>query len=425
MAKNSKKAFVDAVKARGGVRYFDLGGGVTLAPTTTGGSVGGNTTSGGITSLFTPQSNYQAQLAPTTQLNYTPLVNAAANQALTGQAQYNQNLQAEQGLQQQLQQNALGQGPNPAQAALNQATGQNIANQAALMAGTRGASQNAGLIAQEAARQGAATQQQAVGQGATMQAQQQLAAQSALAGLQGQIGSQITGQQQANTNLFGTGAGAANAQNANLVNNYAQAQGTNAQTAAANAGANQKTAGGLLGGIGSLLGLAEGGEVPRMAEGGDMLSGARSSVGKFLTGMSDSMSGNSQNPYAQFGAGVNSAVKGMFASPSSTPAPALGGSSAGSSDLPQAAGAAMLAAKGGMAKQPVTAEKLAAKGMEVPGKAKVKGDSLKNDHVPAVLSPGEIVLPRSVTQAPDAAQRAAAFVQAIQAKQGLKRGKRG
>jgi hypothetical protein len=75
-------------------------------------------------------------------------------------------------------------------------------------------------------------------------------------------------------------------------------------------------------------------------------------------------------------------------------------------------------AKGGQA--PFTA----AKGKKVPGEAKVKGDSLKNDTVPAMLSPGEIVLPRHVTQAPDAPQRAAAFVQAIQAKQGLKRGKR-
>jgi len=41
-------------------------------------------------------------------------------------------------------------------------------------------------------------------------------------------------------------------------------------------------------------------------------------------------------------------------------------------------------------------------------------DSRKNDTVPAMLSPGEIVLPRSITMAPDAAERARAFVEAVQ-----------
>lgn len=43
----------------------------------------------------------------------------------------------------------------------------------------------------------------------------------------------------------------------------------------------------------------------------------------------------------------------------------------------------------------------------------VPGDSPKNDIVPARLSPGEIVLPRSVTQSPDAAEKAKSFVEAI------------
>ena len=40
-------------------------------------------------------------------------------------------------------------------------------------------------------------------------------------------------------------------------------------------------------------------------------------------------------------------------------------------------------------------------------------DSTENDVVPANLSPHEIVLPRSVAQAPDAPQQAAQFVQGI------------
>lgn len=40
-------------------------------------------------------------------------------------------------------------------------------------------------------------------------------------------------------------------------------------------------------------------------------------------------------------------------------------------------------------------------------------DSEANDTVPAMLSPGEIVIPRSITMAPDAAERSKAFVEAI------------
>lgn len=49
-------------------------------------------------------------------------------------------------------------------------------------------------------------------------------------------------------------------------------------------------------------------------------------------------------------------------------------------------------------------------GGQVPGQAPVTGDSEKNDTVPAMLSPGEVVLPRSVADDPD---KAAAFVRAI------------
>lgn len=52
-------------------------------------------------------------------------------------------------------------------------------------------------------------------------------------------------------------------------------------------------------------------------------------------------------------------------------------------------------------------------GGQVPGQPRVFGDDEANDIVPAKLSPGEIVIPRSITQRPDAAQAAAAFVEAV------------
>jgi len=52
-------------------------------------------------------------------------------------------------------------------------------------------------------------------------------------------------------------------------------------------------------------------------------------------------------------------------------------------------------------RQQVTPSYLAQSGGEVPGNAPVAGDSPKNDIVPAVLSPGEIVIPRTAAQSPD------------------------
>jgi hypothetical protein len=52
-------------------------------------------------------------------------------------------------------------------------------------------------------------------------------------------------------------------------------------------------------------------------------------------------------------------------------------------------------------------------GGPVPGQDKVPGDSPKNDTVPAKLSPHEIVLPRTVAQAPNAPQAAAQFVNQV------------
>jgi hypothetical protein len=55
----------------------------------------------------------------------------------------------------------------------------------------------------------------------------------------------------------------------------------------------------------------------------------------------------------------------------------------------------------------------AAQGAIVPGKAKVQGNSEKNDTVPAMLSPGEVVIPRDVMQSSDPVSGAAKFVAAL------------
>lgn len=179
-------------------------------------------------------------------------------------------IQSQNQLLSQLGRQAQGQGPNPALNQLNQATGQNIASQAALMAGQRGSSANPALIARQAALQGANTQQQAVGQGATMSAQQQLANQQQLAGLQ----QQLTGQQANATNNYtqatqgeqGQLLGAQAAYNAAKAGVQANINTTNAGLASTQMQGQQGLIGGTLNSLGSLL--AKGGKVQRMAVGG-------------------------------------------------------------------------------------------------------------------------------------------------------------
>jgi hypothetical protein len=55
----------------------------------------------------------------------------------------------------------------------------------------------------------------------------------------------------------------------------------------------------------------------------------------------------------------------------------------------------------------------ASKGGEIKGRAQYNGDTRSNDTVPALLSPGEIVLPRSVAQDEDAPEKSKKFVEAI------------
>jgi hypothetical protein len=191
-----------------------------------------------------------------------------AQSALGQQQAFLQATQAQNGLQNQqnvfgqLQGVAAGQGPNPAQAQLAQATGANVANQAALMAGQRGAGQNAGLIARQAAQQGAQTQQQAAGQGATLQAQQSLNALQGLGGLAtqqvGQQGNALNAATQATQNEQSQILGGIAAQNNANVGMQSNVNSTNASLA------NQQMQGqqGLLGGVlGGLSALAEGGKV--------------------------------------------------------------------------------------------------------------------------------------------------------------------
>ena len=297
MDQNEKARFILALHKHS-LQAFDSGGTVLGGPSTNAvpNAVNPNQGfAGTIGSVLGTNNNFQAGTANVQAGTNQGQLNQAysgVQQGLSAQKQFanqaaqaggfnNQNniLNQQQELANQLQQQASGGGPNPAQAALVQNTGQNVANQGALMASARGAASNPGLIAREAAQQGAATQQQAVGQAATLQAQQQLAAQAALANqeaqMQGVAANQIAAQGQGATGLTqgqqgeqGILQGANTAYNNAGVSMQGNINNVNAQTAAANQADNQGIIGGVAQGISSaagpafkFLGLADGGEV--------------------------------------------------------------------------------------------------------------------------------------------------------------------
>lgn len=418
----------------------------------------------------------------------------------------------------QLQGVANGTGPNPAQAQLAQATGANTANQAALMAGQRGSGANAGLIARQAAQQGAQNQQNAAGQAATMQANQSLNAMNQLAGVAGQ---QVGQQQQA------TGAitGAQQTEQQNLLNSIAQQNNANvgmqSNVNSSNAGLAQtqmagqhSLLGNITGGIGSALGLAKGGMIPHMAGGGyspidadynnhdnvfpanmDSIgataynpistpaspaapvapaspaapvaptasanpNAAKSSVGKFFQGMNSPAAKNQPIGTAAvgqtIGKGIGAGLSALFGSsaaktPEKSQVPtedqyaaqmgAPGTRDANNMPTEDAVYQVMSApqpqmAQGGKVPAMVSpgeirikakdvakvanGEKSPMDGEKIPGKPKVGGakNDYANDTVPKTLSEGDIILPRSVTQAKHPHWEAHKFVSALMAKNG-------
>lgn len=400
----------------------------------------------------------------------------------------------------QLQGVANGTGPNPAQAQLAQATGNNIAAQNALMAGQRGSSANAGLIARQAAMQGGNTLQNSAGQAASLQANQSLGALNQLGGLSSQqVAQQQAAQQslsgnklQEQANLLNAVAGWNNAKvgmQSNVNNANASIAGINAQQQGhmLNGGMNALSGSTVFGSLfnkgGMVKGYADGGQIFEPAAGPmSQLPNLGSFIGQPIMGVpqvevpsigsygSPSIASihfpnpqeSSDKKKGQGGegsGGVSSPFQGEVAG---GPGDSGGGSGdffngAGMSDF----GSTMMANKGGMAYADggqvevpgiedsgsinipsVTYQKpqegllskamssmgggggsgggggmgsmamlaMASQGGKVGGKADVKGDSPKNDTVPAMLSPGEIVIPRTIAQHPDAPALAAEFV---------------
>lgn len=344
-----------------------------------------NNTQGGIDASAQLIQQAQAQNGLGNQSSVFNQQQALANQlaganAVGGQTQLAQQLQAQ----------AQGGGPNPAAAMLANQTAANTANQAALMASQRGAGANAGLLARNAAMVGAQNQQNAIGQGAVMQANQQLAAQNALQNL---YGSQLSAQQN-QQNMLGGLAGQQAQNYASALQNFnAAAQGNQGQLLSGVQGQNQNLVNLTNAQTGAQGQIAAQNNAASNQFMGNMLGAGAQAIG---TGLSQAISPAQK----KWDGGV--ILPDHFQSVADIyhtdrfKAPSL-------QDMAQMYG-------GGRVNM--------VEGGKVPGKAKMKGDHPENDTVPAKLSPGEVVLPKSVMESQDPVSAAAQFVAAIQKKKG-------
>lgn len=375
---------------------------------------------------------------------YTGAQNSLASQQALMQALQAQNgIQNQSQVYNQMQGIANGTGPNPAQAMLNNTTGQNIQNQAAMMAGQRGAGANVGLMSRQAGQVGAGIQQNAAGQGAALQAQQSLNAMNAAGNI---AGNQVANQMGATT------ANSQAQQNEQQQLLQAQAAANNANVAmqsninSGNAGLTGKSmdqqsqmVGGLMNGIG-MLAAAKGGEVQKFADGGTPYNLGTYNLGNTAPAPSPfgiGVAGVSPAAAPGPGLGVDASMpqsdfaKSMknwsaYANPGDVAKPQTQSAQSSQNSQPLAQGmasmvsglGAAMAAKGGQIHDYRGGGSVMAKNSNE--KAVAKGNSYANDKIPALLSEGEVVIDRDTMQSKDPVNAAARFVQAVLAK---KRGK--
>jgi len=299
------------------------------------------------------------------------------------------------------------------------------------MAGQRGTGANAGLLARQAAMQGANNQQQAAGQAATMQANQSLNALGQMGGIAGQqAGQQAQAVQGLNTAAQGEQGqilGAIGNQNNANVGMQGNINTANAGLAGSTMQGQQNLMGNIFGAAGSAAGLgggaeAEGGWIGRYAGGGGVqANGQPSAYAPIAPGTSpfdqapqQSVAAptipQAQAPVAQAPTGPQSNVGKHFASQNNPQqAPPLQGMSQVGNVLGQALGAgynAMFGSgsttpkqAGGYDSSDITAIQMGAPGTRNPD-GTMTNDSMatmmrsnvgmaEGGKVPAMVSPGE------------------------------------
>ncbi len=366
---------------------------------------------------------------PNGRITYDP--NLVAN-ATTANANYGAANTAQGNLAAQLQAQANGQGPNIANLQLQQATNQNNQQTAGAIASQRG--MNPALAQRIILQQQAMNNQNAAGQSGILRAQQQLAAQGQLGNVLGQQAGEATSNAAANYSALGN-------QNNAVVGAVNSANQANAQIAQNNANQNSGIAGGImntLGGSSITSMLAEGGIVKQLeklsipvgtkvhplhlAGGGGLGTGfSNNPTNAIDPGLAQGPSAAANNLFGGFSGGSDPTASAT--SMQGQDATEFGGSSVGSSGASGLTGAvgelgplAMLAAaKGGQIPVVLSPgelkipahkvmavaqgkEKASEVGQRIPGKAKVKGDNLKNDTYATHANAGDVIIKRTKAQ---------------------------
>jgi hypothetical protein len=317
-----------------------------------------------------------------------------SNELLVGLGPTREARQAQvQSFTQALADQAAGKGPSLAEQALKAAQDRNMKMQLAAARSNRAI--NPALAARQVQRAGAEMAQQTAQQAAQMRLQERNQAQQL-------FGNHLNSQQQLAANVRNMAMGGANAQ-ANL--QQADVARGDRYTGALIQGGASLAAGGATGG--GAKPMHDGGIVKGYSDGGmaKFLASASKSDGKSFAG-----TGKVANVTGGEAVDVESPtldLSGMFAKK-----PEQMNMMTGSPVDNVGIGVQKPAERLMGVKQTLQA----AQGAVVPGRAPVKGDSAKNDVVPAMLSPGEIVIPRSVVA--EGPKSISKFAAAILAKEG-------
>ena len=346
---------------------------------------------------------------------------------------------------------AQGQGPNIANLQLQQATNQNNQQAAGAIASQKG--MNPALAQRIISQQQALNNQNAAGQSGVLRAQQQLAAQQGLG------------------NVYAQQAGEANSNFGTITNAQQAANSANAQIAQNNANQNAGIAGGIIGGGSQILSsiLAKGGTVgdPKHMEILTIPTGSKVHPMYFDDGgtveqihledpsaevVNEANAKEDANPTmpedsggapstANAGGGyktnaINSSlsqgqdVMGAISSAAGSGGGKSGGGGAGLLALLYNGGKVPAMVSPGERYIPPHMVEAVTKGHKkasdvapkIPGKAKVKGDSEKNDTVPANLETGGVVIPRTKADNDRDAQE---FMMALKKEKAKKEGPQG
>lgn len=327
--------------------------------------------------------NYHANLADISGYNFNGDIQATLGDVGRSRAFSEEARNKQNDLIAALTMQAQGQGPSLAQQQLRQGTEQNIRQSASLLGSSKGVSPalQAKMIADSAGQQNQAM----AGQSAMTRLQEQMAARNALGQAIGQQRGQDLQAYGSQVGLAQALGGLQNQGNSNIIANQMGAQQINAGAAGQNAKFGQDLIGGLFGSAGAaggaMAGKYEGGFVDALYEGGYPSLGVDTSMPKI-----ENYSPAVPKEHGDF-------LKAIMNQPMDPNA--SGGAKAG-----QGTGKGMAA----------LASLIFNDGGFVPGQAPTKGDAPENDVVPALLSPDEIVVPRSKAKSP---KKAKDFIDAL------------